>query len=368
MVSQARKLLLFLALHDFVDGFNFSNCPKKDMSFFTGSYLHTRETVPSFEYKQNSNKLFSTVDDDITGSPSDTSSLDDDVAEKTDLLSDNDYRTSQLINEILRLGATSDRGQTATTKENERAVEVVSELELLAKSANIKCSSKDYSGTWELVYSSTQLFRSSPFFMAGRAVCSTEEEAQQYDWFCDMHRAALAISTIGKVRQVISFDRIISEFEVKVGSVPFLNDFTPFSYSGGLPVTIEGAIVSSASLKEVASDDVFAWEIFMDTVEIKGSNIPLLRQVLDAGLKLSSRGLGDFLENNVDSYTNPRPIFKTTFMGNGIRVSRDQDGKIFVYTKTSESVEGKDYSNVSSDLGVLKLLEGMNDTFLKLYI
>ena len=98
--------------------------------------------------------------------------------------------------------------------------------------------STDMHGTWELVYSDTQLFRSSPFFMAGRAVCSTPEQAQQYDWFCDMHRAALAISQIGTVRHIITPTRLVSEFEIKAGAVPFINDLTPFSYSGGLPVSV----------------------------------------------------------------------------------------------------------------------------------
>ena len=138
-------------------------------------------------------------------------------------------------------------------------------------------------GRWELVYSSTQLFRSSPFFMAGRAVCSTKEQADQYDWFCDMHRGALAISNIGTVRQIISETTMVSEFEVKVGSVPFLNDFTPFSYSGGLPLTIAGSIVSQADISP--TEDGNAWELFMDTVQIKGSNIPGLRTILDNGLQ-----------------------------------------------------------------------------------
>merc|ERR1712232_675116 len=125
-------------------------------------------------------------------------------------------------------------------------------------------------------------FRSSPFFMAGRAVCSTESQAKQYDWFCDMHRAALAISNIGTVRQIISPTRLVSEFEVKVGSIPFISNFLPgplLGYSGGMPVTIEGAIVSSSDVISIEEDK--SLELLMDTVEIKGSNIPLLRQLLD---------------------------------------------------------------------------------------
>ena len=103
-------------------------------------------------------------------------------------------------------------------------------------------------------------------------------------------------------------------------------------------------------------------------VEIKGSNIPGLRQVLDQGLKLSSRELGSFLETNVDSYENPRPVFKTTYLSETLRISRDQDGKVFVYGKLTDDMEPSDYSSVDADLGVVKLLEGFNDAITKFYL
>ena len=272
---------------------------------------------------------------------------------------------TSLINDLLLSASSSGRGEFASSGEKAAMNGLVSRIEALSPTDG-PASTATIKGTWELLYSDTQLFRSSPFFMAGRAVCETPDQAQQYDWFCDMHRAALAISTIGKVRQIISDERMTSEFEVKVGSVPFLPDFTPFAYSGGLPLAIEGAIVSSADITPI--DDGKSWEIFMDTVEIKGSNIPLLRQALDAGLKLGSRDLGGFLENTVPTYSDPKPVFATTFLDDSVRISRDQDGKIFVYGKVSDSSEPTNYSGVDSDLGILKLLEGLNDSIFKFYI
>jgi len=272
-------------------------------------------------------------------------------------------KISQTILALLGLASSTGRGEFAAAFQKEKAGEWIKILENASPTPEPTNSALSQ-GTWELVYSDTQLFRSSPFFMAGRAVCSTPEEAEQYDWFCDMHRGALAISQIGAVRQVVSEDRLISEFEVKAGAVPFLSDFTPFAYSGGWPVTIEGAIVSSADITPTGD----GWEIYMDSVEIKGSNLPGLRQILDAGLKLQSRPLSKVLEDNVDSYSVPKPIFKTTYLSETLRVSRDQDGKVFVYTKTSDSTEPKDYSSVLSDLGVTKLLGGFNDAVTKIYI
>lgn len=132
-------------------------------------------------------------------------------------------------------------------------------------------------------------------------------------------------------------------------------------------MTIDGAIVSSADL--TPTTDGTGWEIYMDTVEIKGSNIPLLRQLLDGGLKLQSRWLASVLEDNLSGmYTTPRPLFTTTYLSDNLRISRDQDDNIFVYTKVSDSTEPTDYTGTSADLGLLGLLEGFNDKISKIYI
>ena len=158
---------------------------------------------------------------------------------------------------------------------------------------------------------------------------------------------------------------MVNEFEVKAGAVPFLSDFTPFRYSGGLPVTIDGAIVSSADVTERNGE----WEIYMDTVEIKGSNIPGLRSILDMDMsKLKSRDLSKVLEDNIDSYEVPRPVLRTTYVDEGLRIARDEDDNVFVYSKSSESEEPKDYSDVLPDLGVASLLEGFNDAVTKFYL
>ena len=186
------------------------------------------------------------------------------VKDITESIADN----SENLSFLQTLGAISGRGEFATKSQKEAAEKVMIELEM-SNPMKEPTNSVTIQGQWTLVYSSTQLFRSSPFFMAGRAVCKTEEEGKQYDWFCDMHRKALAISTIGSVRQIVSNDKLVSEFEVNVGAVPFLSDFTPFTYSGGLPFTIEGALVSSADL--TPNSDGTGWELYMDTVEVKGS-------------------------------------------------------------------------------------------------
>ena len=307
--------------------------------------------------------------EDVSAEVSAVEALTEDIDEVKGQTNDDDASMQEncekALAAILRIAASSGRGEFANSDQKDKASELISILEKNNPTPE-PANSPMINGRWELVYSSSQLFRSSPFFMAGRAVCSTKEQADQYDWFCDMHRQALAISNIGTVRQVISPTLMISEFEVKVGAVPFLSDFTPFSYGGGLPLTIDGSIVSQADITPTA--DGKSWELLMDTVQIKGSNIPGLRSILDKGLQLQSRGLGSFLENTLDGYTNPRPIFETTYLTDSIRISRDQDGKVFVYAKESEESKSTDYGKVEADLGVLKLLGGFNDAVTKFYI
>ena len=179
------------------------------------------------------------------------------VTKKNNVEAYNDNNLA-IQNSILRIAASTDRGQNSNSVQRERISRSIASL----VRERIRITTVDdeggtdimipsyLSGTWELLYSNAQLFRSSPFFMAGRSTCTTPERAARYDWFCDMHRAALAVSTIGTVRQIItSSGRLVNEFEVKVGAVPFLSDVLPaIRYSGGLPFTIDGAIVSTADV------------------------------------------------------------------------------------------------------------------------
>ena len=65
--------------------------------------------------------------------------------------------------------------------------------------------------------------------MAARAVVPDGSQADQFNWFCDQHRAALDFSQIGRVRQVVKNGELRSVFEVKAG-------LSPLAF--GLPVSV----------------------------------------------------------------------------------------------------------------------------------
>ena len=81
-------------------------------------------------------------------------------------------------------------------------------------------------------------------------------------------------------------------------------------------------------------------------------------------MRLQSRDLGRRIEDLVPSYANPQPLFSTTYLDDGMRISRDQDGKLFVYRKESGEASPTEYSAVAADLGVGALMEGMARSFM----
>jgi len=234
-----------------------------------------------------------------------------------------DNKVARLKQELLGLAASTCRGECPTSPEQtEQIVSLVEKLELENKVTGPSTSEGVY-GSWDLVYSSTFLFRSSPFFMAARAVCQEGKEAEQFNWFCKQHRKALAFTSIGNVKQIIDKNSMRSEFESKVAVIP------------GLPVMITGTVVSTAEIVETTDN---SWTMYLDKVRIKegSSNIPLMKDILDNGVALQSRELGSFLESNIDFYSNPKPVFRTYYLDDEVRISRDQDDHVFVYVKSKE--------------------------------
>ena len=79
----------------------------------------------------------------------------------------------------------------------------------------------------------------------------------------------------------------------------------------------------------------------------------LLRPLLDNGLKLDSRSINDALP--IDR---PFPVFTTTYCDADVRVSRDVDDNLYVYTKESDDTSLTSYDDVDADLGIPELIRG----------
>ncbi|GMH88140.1 hypothetical protein TrVE_jg13242 [Triparma verrucosa] len=276
-------------------------------------------------------------------------------------------KKSTHLSDLLRLSATTLRGEQGDEDSKEAYARILEGIEGKGVEGS---SEEDLVGTWSLVYSTSAegLFRSSPFFLTARAVCKTDDDADKFSWFCQMHRKALAISRIGKVKQIIKEGgEVVNEFNTIAGAIPFLK----FSLlgSGGLPIEIEGCITSTGVIGAVEGGDKGEYNIGMKEVKIAGSNIPGLRSVLDSEYGvLDTKRLGDFIESVNQNYDNPKAPLKLVSLFDGIRIVRDESGIDYVYVKESDDQKPTDFGTRDADLGFLKLIEGFNDNVIKAFI
>ena len=116
------------------------------------------------------------------------------------------------------------------------------------------------------------------------------------------------------MRQVIKPDQLISEVELEVGLLP------------GFPIKVKGTVITSAMLT-VAGPEL--WELRIQKTQVKGSNVPLLNQLLDD--MQFELPVGDVYSNLMGSV--PVVPLKTFYVDDGIRITRDVDDNFFVFSR-----------------------------------
>jgi hypothetical protein len=165
----------------------------------------------------------------------------------------------ELIRELLLLASVTDRGEFTSVDERDIIIDLVTQLEALNPTLQ---PAKNCIGEWDLAMSSTQFFRSSPFFQAIRVAADNKQTAEN---FFDLHDRATSASRVGRVRQIITETQLISEVDLEVGMMM------------GLPFKIKGTVVTSASRENVNGE---LCELRVQNTEVKGSNVPLLDEFL----------------------------------------------------------------------------------------
>jgi hypothetical protein len=161
--------------------------------------------------------------------------------------------------------------------------------------------------------SSTQFFRSSPFFQSIRIALGEGNKAVAHNFF-DLHDRATSASRYGRVRQRITPDKLISEVDLVVGLVP------------GIPVRIQGTVVTESSLRVVSAETM---EVSVTSTQVKGSNVPLLNQFMDdLKFELPVGNLYKTVQGSV-----PTVPLRTFYVDEAIRITRDIDDNFFVFTR-----------------------------------
>jgi len=215
-----------------------------------------------------------------------------------------------LKRELLLLSSVTNRGEYASPEERDIFVDLITQLEALNPTLD---PARNCVGEWDLCCTNTQAFRSSPFFMAIRSAVGNDNKSIALNGF-DIHDRATAASRIGRVRQTITKDSLVSEVDLEVGMMP------------GLPVVVKGTVITTASLNTVAPE---TWEVSVEGTKVKRSNIPFLDQYLDDNsLELPIGQVYSTILGKI-----PASLLKTFYVDEGIRITRDEDDNYFVFVR-----------------------------------
>eukprot|EP00903_Cladosiphon_okamuranus_P008675 g8314.t1 len=223
------------------------------------------------------------------------------------LADDNPELRETMKREILSIAATSNRGQVATQEEKDSAMDLIFQLEALNPTPDAT-NVNTIGGAWELVYTDTQPFRCSPFFMALGEVFG--EEKGQAETLFSLHRAATSNGEIGRVRQTISEAMLVSEIDLKVGLLP------------GLPMALKGTVVSKARLNPTSSD---SFSVAVESTSVTNNNI---LSFLDNAVEVPVERVYSNIQGSV-----PESKLSTFYLDDDMRISRMSNDHVFVFVR-----------------------------------
>lgn len=226
-----------------------------------------------------------------------------------DTNSEDEQIRDELKRELLLLASVSDRGLFLSSEEKDIVVDIITQLEALNPTG---ATAMECYGEWDLVLSNTQSFRSSPFFQSIRSALNDKTTA---DNAFSLHEAATSIGKVGRVKQVISEDGYFtSEVELEAGLMP------------GMPFSIKGTVITKARFEIVGEEQ---WDIFIQTTQVKNSNVPFLDQLLDDfPVELPVGDLYDMARGSVPGFS-----LKTYYVDDTLRITRDVDDNFYVFSR-----------------------------------
>jgi len=226
-----------------------------------------------------------------------------------DINSEDEEIRDELKRELLLLASVSDRGLFLSSEEKDIVIDIITQLEALNPT---RATAMECYGEWDLVLTSTQAFRSSPFFQSIRSVLNDKSTA---DNAFSLHEAATSIGKVGRVKQVISEDGFFtSEVELEAGLMP------------GMPFSAKGTVITKAKFEIVGEDQ---WDLFIQTTQVKNSNVPFLDQLLDDfPVELPVGDLYNMARGSVPGFS-----FKTSYVDDTLRITRDVDENFYVFSR-----------------------------------
>ena len=156
----------------------------------------------------------------------------------------------ELKKQIYQIAAVTDRGQRLNKLITPTYQEKFKEMQEIIKSfesLKMEVTEEALSGEWELIYSTVELFRSSPFFLAIEKALNNEFKSNLFFKLHQLQVGSFGLSTIGRIAQNIDFDKkeFISTFDTTIfglTTIPIIGWFKLLPTFGGRVITLSNEL------------------------------------------------------------------------------------------------------------------------------
>ena len=246
----------------------------------------------------------------------------------------------EIKKKIYQIAAITDRGQRLNKLIAPMYQEKSKEMENLIKSLenfNMEASEEKLSGEWELIYSTVELFRSSPFFLAIEKALNDKYKSNLFFKLHQLQVGSFGLSTIGRIAQNIDFDKkeFISTFDTIIfglTTIPILGWFKLLPTFGGRVITLADELN--------LNDNILQMNLRKTKVsKVEGLNkIPIFSKLLmDRWYPVKE--VWEKLPWNKES---PSCEVSVIYLDDEIRIMKDIYGSIFIYIRPTISLLNTD--------------------------
>ena len=242
----------------------------------------------------------------------------------------------ELKKKIYQIAAVTDRGQRLNKlvapvyqEKSKEMEEIIMNLEKFKS----EVSEEKLSGEWELIYSTVELFRSSPFFLAIEKALDNQFKSNLFFKLHQLQVGSFGLSTIGRIAQNIDFEKkeFISTFDTIIfglTTIPILGWFKLLPTFGGRVITLADNLI--------LEDKVLKMNLKKTKVlEVKGlKKIPLLsKKLMDRWFPVKE--VWEKLPWNKET---PSCDISVIYIDEEIRIMKDIYGSFFIYIKPTISL------------------------------
>ena len=241
---------------------------------------------------------------------------------------------------IYQISAITDRGQRLNPFVSPMYQEKLKEMEQLVndlEKQNSEISEEKLSGEWELIYSTVELFRSSPFFLAIEKALNDKYKSNLFFKLHQLQVGSFGLSTIGRIAQNIDFEKkeFISTFDTIIfglTTIPILGWFKLLPTFGGRVITLADELN--------LNDNILQMNLRKTKVsKVEGLNkIPIFSKLLmDRWYPVKE--VWEKLPWNKES---PSCEVSVIYLDEEIRIMKDIYGSIFIYIRPTISLLNTD--------------------------